>query len=98
MRQLFLIQPGTGLLLASYPAGDTDLSSGLIGGMLTAIREFARESFGRGQADTELDEIQYGNERIIIQSGQYAFLAAVIDGVNFFLLDIEAGYAESRAG
>ena len=81
VRQLFLIQPGTGLLLASYPAGDTDLSSGLIGGMLTAIREFARESFGRGQADTELDEIQYGNERIIIQSGQYAFLAAVIDGV-----------------
>lgn len=81
VRQLFLIQPGTGLLLTSYPADDTDLSSGLIGGMLTAIREFARESFGRGQTDTELDEIQYGNERIIIQSGQYAFLAAVIDGI-----------------
>ncbi len=81
VRQLFLIQPGTGLLMASYPADDTDLSSGLIGGMLTAIRDFARESFGRGQTDTELDEIQYGNERIIIQSGQYAFLAAVIDGV-----------------
>lgn len=81
VRQLFLIQPGTGLLMTSYPADDTDLSSGLIGGMLTAIREFARESFGRGQTDTELDEIQYGNERIIIQSGQYAFLAAVIDGI-----------------
>lgn len=81
VRQFFLIQPGTGLLMASYPADDTDLSSGLIGGMLTAIRDFARESFGRGQTDTELDEIQYGNERIIIQSGQYAFLAAVIDGV-----------------
>lgn len=81
VRQLFLIQPGTGLLIDSYPADDTDLSSGLIGGMLTAIREFARESFGRGRQDTELDEIQYGNERIIIQSGQYAFLAAVIDGI-----------------
>ncbi|MCB9423292.1 MAG: hypothetical protein H6667_26085 [Ardenticatenaceae bacterium] len=81
VRQLFLIQPGTGLLMASYPADDTDLSSGLIGGMLTAIREFARESFGRGRSDTELDEIQYGNERVIIQSGQYAFLAAVIDGI-----------------
>jgi hypothetical protein len=81
MKQLFLIQPGTGLLMASYPAEDTDLSSGLIGGMLTAIREFARESFGRGRSDTELDEIQYGDERIIIQSGQYAFLAVVISGV-----------------
>ena len=57
------------------------MSSGLIGGMLTAIREFARESFGRGRTDTELDEIQYGDERIILQSGQYAYLAVVIRGV-----------------
>ena len=81
IRQLFLIQHGTGLLLASYPADDSELSSGLIGGMLTAIREFARDSFGRGQTDTELDEIQYGDERIVIRSGQHVYLAVVISGV-----------------
>ncbi len=81
IRQLFLIQHGTGLVLSSHPAEETELSSGMIGGMLTAIREFARDSFGRGNTDTELDEIQYGNERIIIRSGQYAYLAVVIDGV-----------------
>lgn len=81
IRQLFLIQHGTGLLLASYPADDSELSSGLIGGMLTAIREFARDSFGRGQTDTELDEIHYGDERIVIRSGQHVYLAVVISGV-----------------
>ncbi|MCP4427119.1 MAG: hypothetical protein GY803_21745 [Chloroflexi bacterium] len=81
VRQMFLIQHGTGLLLVSYPAEDTELSSGLIGGMLTAIRQFARDSFGHSQTDTELDEIQYGDERIIIQSGQHVYLAVVLSGV-----------------
>ena len=81
IRQLFFIQPGTGLLLANYPTDDADLSSGMIGGMLTAIRQFARDSFGQGRAEDELDEIQYGDERIIIQGGQYAYLAVVIHGV-----------------
>ena len=81
IRQIFFIQHDTGLLLANYPAEDSDLSSGLIGGMLTAIRQFARDSFGGGRTDTDLNEIQYGDERIIIQGGQYAYLAAVIDGI-----------------
>ncbi len=81
VRQLFFIQHDTGLLLAIHPADDSDMSSGMIGGMLTAIRQFARDSFGRGQADISLDEIQYGDERIIIQGGQYAYLAAVVHGI-----------------
>lgn len=79
--QLFLIQRHSGLLLANYPIEEGLLSSGLIGGMLTAIRSFARESFGQGKHETELDEIQYGDERIIISGGQYCYLAAVIRGV-----------------
>jgi len=49
--------------------------------MLTAIREFARDSFGDTADDEELDEIQYGDEKIIIQSGQYVYIAAVVKGV-----------------
>ncbi|WP_420631154.1 hypothetical protein [Candidatus Leptofilum sp.] len=81
IEQLFFIQRDTGLLLATYPAEDAELSSGMISGMLTAIRQFARDSFGRGRTDTDLDEIQYGDDRIIIQGGQYAYLAAVIHGI-----------------
>lgn len=81
IQQMFLIHHRTGLLLEAYVEEDADLSPGLVSGMLTAIRDFARESFGRGRAGVELDEIQYGDERIIIQSGQYAYLAVVMHGI-----------------
>jgi hypothetical protein len=80
--ELFLIQHESGLVIAHYPeseagSGDSDL----ISGMLTAIRDFVVDSFGRGEEGGELDEIQYGDQRIIIQSGQYIYLAAVITGI-----------------
>lgn len=87
LREAFLIQPGSGLLLAHAHAGQdaaeaSDADSDLIGGMLTAIRDFAHDSFGRGEdPGEELDEIQYGDQRIIIQNGRAAYLAVVITGV-----------------
>ena len=82
IRELFLIQRESGLLIAhSHPGSPDATDSDLIGGMLTAIRDFVRDAFGQGQADEELDEVQYGDQRIIIQSGRTVFLAAVIEGV-----------------
>lgn len=82
MRELFLIQRESGLLLAHiHPGNESATDSDLIGGMLTAIRDFVRDSFGQGQNEKELDEIQYGDQRIIIQSGRYAYLAVVINGI-----------------
>ena len=82
MREVFLIQRESGLLLAHiHPGSESATDSDLIGGMLTAIRDFVRDSFGQGQTEKELDEIQYGDQRIIIQSGQHAYLAVVINGV-----------------
>jgi hypothetical protein len=82
VEELFLIQHESGLLLArsgqvEAQMGDSDLISGL----LTAIRDFARDSFGESNTQHELDEIQYGDQRIIIHSGRYAYLAAVTRGV-----------------
>jgi hypothetical protein len=82
MREVFLIQRESGLLLAHiHPGSESATDSDLIGGMLTAIRDFVRDSFGQGQTEKELDEIQYGDQRIIIQNGQHAYLAVVINGV-----------------
>jgi len=82
MREVFLIQRESGLLLAHiHPGSESATDSDLIGGMLTAIRDFVRDSFGQGQREKELDEIQYGDQRIIIQSGQHAYLAVVINGI-----------------
>jgi hypothetical protein len=82
IQQVFLIQRESGLLLtqadsANAPASDSDL----ISGMLTAIRDFVRDSFGQPGEAQELDEVQYGDQRIIVVSGRAAYLAVVITGV-----------------
>ncbi|MCB0195113.1 MAG: hypothetical protein KDJ65_24410 [Anaerolineae bacterium] len=78
--EVFLIHRESGLLLwhlSRDPNASPD--SDIIGGMLTAIREFVHDSFGQSQEGT-LDEIQYGTRRILLESAQYAYLAVVIDG------------------
>lgn len=82
IRGLFIIQHDSGLLVAPYVPTASDLSgTDLISGMLTAIRDFTQDSFGRGQQDEDLDEIQYGDQRIIIGNGAVVYVAAVITGV-----------------
>jgi hypothetical protein len=82
IREIFLIQHGSGLLLAhSHPGSAEVADADLIGGMLTAIRDFAHDAFGQGLEEKDLDEIQYGDQHIIIQSGRIAYLAVVINGV-----------------
>ena len=79
--EVFLIHRETGLLLW-HVSHDRDASpdSDLISGMLTAIRDFTRDAFGQGK-EGQLDEIQYGERRILIEPAQHAYLAVVIDGV-----------------
>lgn len=82
IHELFLIQRHSGLLMAhnhfdDLVSGDSDL----ISGMLTAVRDLVQDSFGDDYEVSQLDEIVYGDYRIIIQSGPAAYLAAVIEGV-----------------
>lgn len=79
--QVFLIQHKTGLLLAQKSVGDAVADSDLISGMLTAIRQFARDSFGNSGKSGDLDEIQYGDAHITLQNGQYVYLAVVSRGI-----------------
>jgi hypothetical protein len=82
IRDVFLIQHGSGLLIAHSHPGNPDASdSDLISAMLTAIRDFVHDSFKRGGQSEELDEVQYGDQRIIIQSGRAVYLAVVITGI-----------------
>lgn len=78
---LFLIHRQSGLLLLCL-SGDAEPmpDSDVVGGMLTAIRDFTQEAFGQGQ-EGQLDEIQYGARRILIEAAQDAYLAIVADGI-----------------
>lgn len=80
VEQVFLIDRRTGLLLQHAAATnvvvqDTDLVSG----MLTAILDFVRDSFGSTPRET-LDTLQVGDLVVWIEQGPQAVLAAVIRG------------------
>jgi hypothetical protein len=82
IREIFIIQHGSGLLLAHIHADSAETTdSDLVSAMLTAVRDFVRDSFGQGLKDKELDEIQYGDRRIIVQSGRSVYVAMVITGI-----------------
>ena len=82
IKEIFLIQHKSGLLIAHTHPGSAEIEdSDLISAMLTAIRDFVHDAFGQGQEDKELDEVQYGDEHIIIQSGRVTYLAVVTQGV-----------------
>ncbi len=80
VREIFLIQSGSGLLLA-HAGSDAAVDSDLISGMLTAVRDFVHDSFTRQESHGPLDEIQYGEQRIVVQDGRLCYLAVVIRGI-----------------
>jgi len=81
VEEVFLIHRESGLLLWYISqASELALDSDLVSGMLTAIRDFAEDAFGRGEL-ADLDEIQYGERCILIEAAQYAYLAVVVEGV-----------------
>lgn len=57
------------------PGVDDDILTG----MLTAVKDFVKDSF-RANEEGELDELQYGRLRIIIEYGRDVYMALVIRG------------------
>jgi hypothetical protein len=81
VNEVFLIHRESGLLLwhtSSDPARAQD--SELVSSMLTAIRDFAQDAFGRGR-EGQLEEIEYGDESILLEASRHAYLAIVTGGV-----------------
>jgi OOP family OmpA-OmpF porin len=80
VEQLFLIHRETSLSLlhvTSDPALSKD--SDMVAGMLSAIQDFARDSFATGE-DSSLEEFRVGELQVWIVPGRHAYLAAVIRG------------------
>ena len=80
--EVFLIHRQSGLLLwhGSLDQDEELTDADLIGGMLTAIRDFTADAFGNNQ-DERLDEIQYGEHQILIETAQHVYIAVVGAGV-----------------
>jgi outer membrane protein OmpA-like peptidoglycan-associated protein len=80
VEQLFLIHRETSLSLLHVTADPvTGKDSDMVAGMLSAIQDFARDSFEVGE-DSALEEFRVGQLQVWIAPGRYAYLAAVIRG------------------
>ncbi len=80
VEQIFLIHRETSLSLlqvGTNPAATQD--SDMVAGMLSAIQDFARDSFKAGK-DAALEEFRVGELEVWIASGRFAYLAAAIRG------------------
>jgi hypothetical protein len=80
VQEIFLVQRQSGLLISHSQPGTAEIrEADLVTGMLTAIRAFVRDSFGLSENE-DVSEIEYGDQRIIIQNGQALYAAVVITG------------------
>jgi outer membrane protein OmpA-like peptidoglycan-associated protein len=78
VRAIFLIHKASGLVIREVqPDSQYQLESDLVAGMLTAIRSFANECIA---SSSELDEIDYGDSKIILEVAGYCYIAVVVKG------------------
>ncbi|HHN93486.1 MAG TPA: SH3 domain-containing protein [Anaerolineae bacterium] len=81
VREVFLIHRESGLLILHLTSDEEAAPDrDLVSGMLTAIRDFAREAFGRGESG-ELGAIEYEDQDILLEAAGAAYLAVVVEGV-----------------
>jgi OOP family OmpA-OmpF porin len=80
VEQVFLIHAESGLLL-EHLSSDTRAGehADQISAMLTAIRDFTRDSFRTAGGDS-LDALRVGDLSVIVEQGRHAILAGVVRG------------------
>jgi OOP family OmpA-OmpF porin len=80
VEDVFLVHAETGLLLQHVSADpNATRDADQISAMLTAIRDFVRDSF-RTQTGETLDALRVGELTVIVEPGPRAFLAGVVRG------------------
>lgn len=104
VEEAFLIHKDSGLLIEHVAHTDVETQdSDAVSGMLSAIRDFANDSFGRGGND-QLGRIDMGERVLWIVDGPFAIIAAVVRGVapaeypNFLrerIEELHAGYSNA---
>lgn len=77
IEEVYVIQRDSGLLLGSYSRNQT-IDRDLIAGMMTAIKSFVEDAFLRERE--ELEFIQYGTYKILIQSFHSYYISVALGG------------------
>ncbi|MCC3462869.1 MAG: OmpA family protein [Microcoleus sp. PH2017_11_PCY_U_A] len=77
----FLIHKASGLVISEVQNSETyQLESEMVAGMLTAIRSFVNECIVQPGEISELNQIEYGDSKIMLEVAGYCYMAVVIKG------------------
>jgi outer membrane protein OmpA-like peptidoglycan-associated protein len=81
VQAIFLIHKASGAIVEEVqsPQLKQKLESDLLAGMLTAIRSFVNDCISLDRT-SELNEIEYGDAKIMLEVGGYCYLAAIVKG------------------
>lgn len=81
VKAIFLIHKASGLVIAEAQSKNNQhLESEMVAGMLTAIRSFVNDCIAQTGDVSEIDQINYGGSKIILEVAGYCYLAVVIQG------------------
>ncbi len=77
----FLIHKASGLIISEVQNSKSyQLESEMVAGMLTAIRSFVNECIVQPGEVSELNQIEYGDSKIMLEVAGYCYMAVVIKG------------------
>ena len=77
----FLIHKASGLIISEVQNAESyQLESEMVAGMLTAIRSFVNECIVQPGQASELNQIEYGDSKIMLEVAGYCYMAVVIKG------------------
>ncbi|MEG5019135.1 MULTISPECIES: OmpA family protein [unclassified Microcoleus] len=77
----FLIHKASGLIISEFQNSESyQLESEMVAGMLTAIRSFVNECIVQPGEVSELNQIEYGDSKIMLEVAGYCYMAVVIKG------------------
>jgi len=79
IEEIFLIFRDGRLIIHNTRRLRPDVDNQLLGGMLVAIQNFVQEGF-RNKEDEILNELRYGKTRVLVERGDFLYLALVITG------------------
>jgi hypothetical protein len=80
IEEVFLIYKDGRLICHNTRRLKPDLDKDVLTGMLTAVQSFVKDSFA-GEEKGVLNELKYGNLKVVMENGPRANLAVVISGV-----------------
>jgi len=79
INEVYMIEKNSGILLGSYSRNNT-IDRDMISGMLTAIKGFVEDAISNDNESDDLEMIDYGNHKILIQNFYQYYMAVVISG------------------